>query len=129
MEFWSSIWNVITVFFWAFVFIASIYALVAIATDLFRDRNLPGWGKAIWLVCLVFLPLLTVLVYLIARGDGMARRAAKEGEQARQAAEDYIRSVAAPTPAADIAQAKQLLDAGTITADEFAQLKQRALQG
>jgi hypothetical protein len=88
-----------------------------------------GWAKAIWIVALVFLPLLTSLVYFIARGSGMADRASKDAVASQKATDDYIRSVAAPSPADSIVRAKELLDGGTITQDEFETLKRHALAG
>ncbi|CAM3597764.1 SHOCT domain-containing protein [Occultella aeris] len=123
----ETIWNVIVVFFWAFVFIAALVTLITIISDLFRDKSLAGWKKAIWLIFLVFVPLLTALIYLIARGDGMAERNVKQIQQSQQAADDYIRSVAAASPTDEIAKAKQLLDSGTITAEEFNGIKAKAL--
>ncbi|MBZ2196209.1 SHOCT domain-containing protein [Ruania sp. N2-46] len=123
----ETIWNIIVVFFWAFVFIAALVTLITIISDLFRDKALAGWKKAIWLIFLVFVPLLTALIYLIARGDGMADRNAKQIQQSQRAADDYIRSVAGASPADEIAKAKQLLDAGTITSEEFNGIKAKAL--
>ena len=74
MSIFSTIWDVVWTFFWIFAFVAYLIALFSIVTDLFRDTNLSGWAKAIWLVFLFSLPFLTALVYLIARGDGMAKR-------------------------------------------------------
>ncbi|MGM7668943.1 SHOCT domain-containing protein [Microbacterium sp. A93] len=126
MSFWSAIWDVLL---WALtftVFIAYLMALFSIISDLFRDHKLNGVAKAIWLICLIFLPLLTALAYLIFRGRGMSERAAAQQQAAKNAADSYIRTVAG-NPVEDIARAKELLDAGTITADEFAQLKSAAL--
>lgn len=128
MSFWESLWNIIAVFFWAFVFVAAVFALVAIVTDLFRDKQLNGWWKALWLVLLIFVPLITSLVYLIARGEGMAERSAAGARQNRAAADEYIRSVASTSPADEIAKAKVLLDEGTLTAEEFAAIKQHVLR-
>jgi hypothetical protein len=85
--------------------------------------------KALWVVCLVFFTFITAIVYLIVRGRGMNERTAKSYEQARQAQEDYVRSVAGTGTSApeQIAKAKELLDTGAITADEFASLKAKAL--
>jgi hypothetical protein len=123
----ETFWNVIVVFFWAFVFIAALVTLITIISDLFRDKALSGWKKAVWLIFLVFVPLLTALIYLIARGDGMADRNAKQVLQSQRAADDYIRSVAGASPAEEIAKAKQLLDSGAITAEEFNGIKAKAL--
>jgi len=124
---WNNFWNVIWLIFWAFAFISYLFALFAVIGDLFRDRTLNSWWKALWVICLVFLPFLTVLVYLIARGRGMAERQAKDVRQAQTQADDYIRHVASTSPADDIAKAKQLLDQGVINQNEFDALKARAL--
>ncbi len=128
MSFWSVIWDAIWWFLTIFVFVAYLMALFTIISDLFRDRKLNGFAKAIWFVFLIFLPFLTALVYLIARGGGMGERAAAQAQAAQSATNDYIRQVAGTaTPTDEIARAKQLLDAGAISADEFASLKQAAL--
>lgn len=124
---WNNFWNVIWLIFWAFAFIAYLFALFAIIGDLFRDRTLNGWWKAVWVIFLIFLPFLTALVYLIARGRGMAERQARDVQQAQSQADDYIRQVASASPADDIAKAKQLLDQGVISAGEFDALKAKAL--
>ncbi|GAB3586048.1 SHOCT domain-containing protein [Leifsonia lichenia] len=124
---WNNFWNVIWLIFWAFAFVAYLFALFAIIGDLFRDRKLNGWWKALWIIFLIFLPFLTALVYLIARGRGMAERQARDVQQAQSQADDYIRTVASTSPADDIAKAKQLLDQGVITAGEFDALKAKAL--
>ncbi len=124
---WNNFWNVIWLIFWAFAFIAYLFALFAIIGDLFRDRKLNGWWKAVWVIFLIFLPFLTALVYLIARGRGMAERQARDVQQAQAQADDYIRQVASASPADDIAKAKQLLDQGVISAGEFDALKAKAL--
>jgi hypothetical protein len=122
--FWSMLW-----FFFLFIWIV---ILVHILTDLFRDHTLSGGTKTLWVLFLVFLPFLAVLVYVITRGKGMAERAAERQRQAQDQFEGYVRSVATtgdgPTnPADQIAQAKQLLDAGTIDQAEFDRLKAKAL--
>lgn len=127
MEFWSSFWNIIWFFIWSFVFIAYLMALFSIIADLFRDRELSGWWKAVWLIALIFIPFLTALAYLIFRGKGMAERSYKTTVESTMAAENYIRSVAQVSPSEEIAKAKALHEAGTISDDEFAKLKQRAL--
>ncbi len=125
--FWGSFWDLIWWFLWAFVFVSYLFALFAIIGDLFRDHKLSGWWKAVWIIFLVFVPFLTALVYLIARGTGMAQRNQREVRQVQQAQDDYIKHVAGTSPSDEIAKAKQLLDAGTISADEYAALKAKAL--
>lgn len=127
MSFWSSIWDLIWWFLTFFVFIAYLMALFSIIIDLFRDKKLNGFAKAAWLLFLVFIPFLTALVYLIARGKGMGERADHQSKQAREQADAYIRTVTSTSPTEEIARAKELLDSGTISQSEFESLKQAAL--
>lgn len=127
LDFLSNIWNILWWFLTAFVFIAYLMALFSIIGDLVRDRELNGIAKAVWLLFLIFLPFLTALVYLIVRGKGMGERQSAQAAANKAATDDYVRSVAGTGPASEIAQAKQLLDGGAITAEEFAALKAAAL--
>ena len=129
MNFWNSFWDVIWWFLWAFVFIAYLMALFAIIGDLFRDHKLSGWWKAVWDIFLIFVPFITALIYLIARGNGMAERSQREAKQYQAATDAYIRQTAgsAASPSDEIAKAKALLDAGTISQQEYDQLKTKAL--
>ncbi|GAB2458987.1 ABC-type multidrug transport system fused ATPase/permease subunit [Conyzicola lurida] len=131
MDTWDSFWQIIWLFFWGFVFIAYLMTLFSIIADIFRDHTLNGWFKALWILFLVFFPFITALVYVIARGRGMAERSQRDARQAQKATDDYIRGVAGggggASAADEIAKAKTLLDSGTITAEEFAHLKSRAL--
>jgi hypothetical protein len=127
MNFWNNFGDLIWWFLWVFAFTAYLFALFAIIGDLFRDRTQNGWVKAIWIIFLVFVPFLTALIYLIARGRGMAERSQKEAVQMQSATDDYIRNVAGASPADEIAKAKGLLDAGTISQGEYDLLKAKAL--
>ena len=128
MTFWENFGDLIWWFLWAFVFIAYLFALFAIIGDLFRDHKLSGWWKAVWIIFLIFVPFLTALIYLIARGNGMAERSQKEAKQYQAATDQYIRqTVGAASPSDEIAKAKALLDSGTITQAEYDQLKAKAL--
>jgi hypothetical protein len=115
-DYWSSFWDIIWWCLTVFVFVAYLMALFTIIADLFGDRELPGLGKAAWLIGLVLLPFLTAVAYLIFRGADMADRSARGP-----------RRPVSVGPAAEIAQAKDLLDAGAITGDEFATIKAGAL--
>jgi len=123
MTFAQSLWLAIEIF----LFIAYLVVLFQIVGDLFRDHEQSGWAKAVWILFLIIVPLLTALVYLIARGDGMARRQAGAVRKAEEAQESYIRHVAGTSPAQELAAAKALLDSGTITPEEFDRLKAKAL--
>ncbi|MEN0128286.1 MAG: SHOCT domain-containing protein [Brevundimonas sp.] len=122
-SFWDWFWLLI----WWFVFFAYLVILFQILTDLFRDRALSGWWKAVWIVGLVILPFLTALIYVIARGGGMAERQVAAVRAAKADTDSYIREVAGKSPAEHITDAKALLDAGVIDEAEFAQLKAKAL--
>ena len=120
--FWSMLW-----FFFLFIWIVILAHIVG---DLFRDHSLSGVTKTLWVLFLVFLPFVAVFVYLIARGHGMAERAAAQQQQAQQQFEGYVRNVAATgesAPTEQIAKAKELLDAGAIDQSEFDRLKAKAL--
>ena len=119
-----------SIFWWLFcvyAFFAFLYALFMVITDLFRDHELNGWWKAVWIVFLAFVPFLSLLVYMIARSKGMAERGMAQARKAQQATDDYIRQAAAATPSEEIAKAKALLDAGTINAAEFEHIKSKVV--
>ena len=124
MSFWDVVWFI----FISFAFVAYLMVMFSILTDLFRDRETSGIAKAVWVVALIFLPFLTSLVYLMVRGRGMAERAARGSELARQQQDAYIRQVAGQTtPADQIAQARAMLDSGAISQSEYDALKTKAL--
>jgi hypothetical protein len=112
---------------WWFLFFAYLVILFQIIGDLFRDHALSGWWKAVWIIFLIVVPFLTALIYIIARGKGMAERQIQAVQQAKSDTDTYIREVAGKSPAEHIADAKALLDAGTIDQNEFNQLKAKAL--
>ncbi len=123
----SNFWDILWTAFVIFAFVAYLMILFTIVTDLFRDRALSGWFKALWFIFLVWVPYLAAFIYLIARGRGMAERQQEAAATSRQAASAYVRELAGTGPASEIAQAKALLDAGTIDQSEFDALKKRAL--
>ncbi len=127
MGFWNSFGDVFWWFFWIFAFTAYLFVLFAIIADLFRDSTLNGWGKAAWIILLIFVPFLTALVYLIARGKGMAERQGARHQQVQEDSDEYIRSVSFSNPADEIAKAKALADQGVITNGEFEAIKNKAL--
>ena len=120
-------WDFILFVFWSYVFFSYLMVLFGIIGDIFRDTSLNGWIKAVWVIFLVFVPFVTALVYLIARGRGMSERQHAAVQQARSQTDQYIRSVASSSPVEEIAKAKTLLDSGTISQAEFDGLKSRAL--
>ena len=127
MDFWSQFWQILWWTLWFTLFIAYLWALFAIITDIFRDHRLNGWFKALWLLFLLFFPFVAALIYLIARGRGMAERNMRTAEAQKAATDRYIRDVATMSPADEIAKAKNMLDAGAITPAEYEALKAQAL--
>ena len=124
------LWSWVAWFFWVFVFVAYLMVLFSIIGDLFRDHTLSGWWKAVWIIFLIFVPFLTALIYLIARGSGMQKRAIEQAAELRQQQDAYIRATAGTSSATeDIAKAKGLLDSGAISQAEFDALKAKALAG
>jgi hypothetical protein len=118
------IWWLLIVFFMVVYFMM----LFRIIVDVFRNPESSGWAKAGWLIFLLFFPLLSMLIYVIANGKGMAQRDVAQYQAAKQSQDDYIRSVAAPTdPSAQIAKAHELLEKGAITQQEFDSMKAKAL--
>jgi hypothetical protein len=123
----SNFWDTVVLMVSTFFFIAYLIVLFQVVVDLFRDSEMGGGSKVIWLIGLIFLPVLTALIYILARGRGMADRQRAALRSAKADTDAYIREVAAKSPADQIADAKKLLDAGTINGDEFARLKAKAL--
>jgi hypothetical protein len=123
MSFWEFLWFIVI----TYVFVAYLMLFFHIIGDLIRDPEMGGFAKVMWSLFLVFLPFLSTLIYLIARGRGMAERSVASIEQQRAAQESYIRQVAGGSSATEqIAQAKSLLDAGAITQQEYDGLKAKA---
>jgi hypothetical protein len=114
---------------WAFVLTCYLIVLFQVFGDLFRDRDLSGWWKAVWIIFLIIAPFLSVLIYVIARGTGMAERRQESLGGGRRDEEVYVPPpvIKIDNPAGQIATAQQLLDSGTISQTEFDQLKQKAL--
>ena len=124
MSFWDVVWFIVI----SFAFVAYLMVMFSILTDLFRDPDTSGWAKAVWVITLIFLPLLTSLVYLIARGRGMTERSMKSAEAMKRQQDAYIRQAAGKaSPVDEIAKAQAMLDSGAITQAEYDTLKAKAL--
>ena len=120
--FMDVLWSMIIFFFW----VIWIWIVVTVLIDIFRRTDIGGWSKAAWVVFVVILPWLGVLIYLIAQHDGMRDRRIQEAQAQKQAFDDYVRDASGGS-ADQIARAKELLDSGTITQEEFQALKAKAL--
>ncbi len=111
-------------------FIMWIWLAIMVFMDIFRRRDIGGFAKAIWIIFIIFIPLLGVLVYLIAYHNGIADRNIKGAEAAQAQFDQQVREAAGTGgPASEIATAQSLLDAGTISQSEFDHIKSKALAG
>ncbi|MBS1862616.1 MAG: SHOCT domain-containing protein [Actinobacteria bacterium] len=108
-------------------FVIWIWILIAIIADLFRDHEVSGWGKAAWILLLVFIPFLTALVYLIVRGSGMRDRSLKAQAEAKKHFDEYVQEQAHATPADELHKLNELREKGALSDAEFQQAKERLL--
>ena len=120
----DALWTLLAIFFMVIYFMI----LFSVLADLFRDHELSGIAKALWIIAFLFLPFASLLIYLIARGGGMAQRTMKAQQAAQQQMDQYVQQTAAASdPTEQIAKAKKLLDDGTITQQDFDAIKAKAL--
>lgn len=110
-----------------FFFVIWIWILITILTDLFRDHELSGWWKAVWVLFLVFVPFITALIYLIARGSGMRDRTIKAQADAKKHFDEYVREQAHTSPADELHKLNELKEKGALSADEFEKAKAKLL--
>jgi len=122
--FLNILWTMILFFAW----VAWIWIAITCFVDIFRRHDIGGWHKALWVVFIIVIPFLGVLVYLIAQHDGMRDRSLEQAKQQKDAFDQYVRQTAGG-PASEIAHAKELLDKGTISQQEFDSIKAKALAG
>jgi membrane protein implicated in regulation of membrane protease activity len=120
----GAFWTIFEIFLWVLWFWVLIYVFI----DIFRSRDLSGVAKALWFLFVLFIPLIGVLVYLIARGDKMHQHAEQEAQQQDQAFRSYVQDAAGSGNTADqLAKLADLRDRGVITADEFEREKAKVL--
>jgi hypothetical protein len=119
------LWTILVIFAWVIWF----WLLIVVFGDLFRRHDIGGGKKVVWLIFVIFLPFIGVFAYLIANGDGMAQRNAERADVQRAQFDDYVRTTAGGGggAAAEIDKAKQLLDSGAISQQEFDAIKAKAL--
>jgi hypothetical protein len=124
----NSVWDFALLMLWFFFLVIWIMILFSVIGDLFRDKTESGFKKFLWVLFLIFLPFITLFVYVIVRGKGMAERNMKQQADAKADFDKYVKETASSgTPADQIAQAKSLLDSGAIDQAEFDKLKAKAL--
>ena len=122
----GAFWTIFMIFLW----VIWIWILVRVFIDIFRSRDLSGWGKALWFLFVLFVPIIGVVVYLIARGDSMSERAEQQARQQDAEFRGYVQEAAADSPAStadQLAQLADLRDRGVITAGEFEREKAKVL--
>ena len=120
----GAFWTILEIFLW----VLWIWVLIYVFIDIFRSHDLSGWAKALWFIFVLFIPLIGVLVYLIARGDSMHERAVQEAKQEDREARRYIQDAAgAPSTADQLSKLADLRERGVITADEFEREKAKIL--
>jgi hypothetical protein len=122
-----NIGEALLVAFEVFFFVIWIWILITILTDLFRDHETSGWVKAVWVLFLVFIPFLTALIYLIARGSGMRDRTIKAQAEAKQHFDSYVREQAHTAPADELHKLNELKEKGAISTEEFDRAKAKLL--
>ena len=116
------LWSMIIFFFW----VIWIWIVITVLIDVFRRHDIGGFTKALWVIFVVILPWLGVLIYLIVEHDGMRERTMKQAQAQKDQLDQYVREASGGS-ADEIAKAKQLLDQGAITQEEFDALKAKAL--
>jgi hypothetical protein len=121
-----SIWDALWVVFVSFLFISVLMFMFQVIVDLFRDRDLSGWGKAAWIILIVLFPLIGLLIYVIVRGPGMAERSVAAQVEAKESFDAYVRDAAGGT-ASELEKAAALHSAGKISDEEYAELKRKIL--
>ena len=120
----GAFWTILEIFLW----VLWIWILIYVFIDIFRSHDLSGWAKALWFLFVLFIPLIGVLVYLIARGGEMHERAVRQAQQQDREARRYIQEAAgSPTSAEQLSKLADLRDRGVITADEFEREKAKVL--
>ncbi len=120
----GAFWTIFEIFLWVIWF----WILITIFIDIFRSRDLSGWGKALWFLFVLFIPLIGVLVYLIVRGSSMHERAEAQAQQQEKEFRSYVQETASSATTADqLAKLADLRDRGVISADEFEREKAKVL--
>jgi len=120
----GAFWTILEIFLW----VLWIWVLIYVFIDIFRSHDLSGWARALWFLFVLFIPLIGVLVYLIARGDKMHERAVRQVQEQDREARQYIQEAAGSgSPADQLTKLADLRDRGVITADEFESQKAKIL--
>jgi hypothetical protein len=119
--------EILLIVFEMFLFVVWIWILFTIITDLFRNHDMSGWLKGVWIILLIFIPYITALVYLIVYGNDMRERTLRAQAEAKHQADDYIRAAAHTSPADELHKLHELVEKGALTEAEYEQAKAKLL--
>jgi Short C-terminal domain/Phospholipase_D-nuclease N-terminal len=119
--------DILLLVFEMFLFVVWVWILFTIITDLFRNHDMSGWLKGVWVILLIFIPYITALVYLIIYGSDMRERQLRAQAEAKHQADDYIRAAANPTPADELHKLHELVEKGALTDAEYDKAKKKLL--
>ena len=112
------LWGMLVFFFW----FMAIWIFVTIFADIFRRNDLSGWGKAGWIFLIFIVPFLGALIYVIARPKMTA-----QDKEMIEKAQEAQRRIEGYSPADEIAKLAKLRDDGQLTAEEYEDLKRKAM--
>lgn len=121
------LWDVIVSMFWFMLLVAWFWMIMNILGDLFRDRDLQGWAKALWALFIVVVPWLGVLIYILVRGDSMNAREHQRALDHRATMMAYQQSTTAPSISQQLQDLTEMRDLGVLTPAEYEQAKAKAL--
>lgn len=110
-----------------FLFVVWVWILFTIISDIFRNHDMSGWLKGVWIILLIFIPWLTALIYLIVYGSDMRERSLRAQAEAKHQADDYIRAAAQTSPADELHKLHDLVEKGALTEAEYDRAKQKLL--
>ena len=119
--------DLLLLIFEMFLFVVWIWILFTIITDLFRNHDMSGWLKGVWIILLIFIPYITALIYLIVYGNDMRERTLRAQAEAKHAADDYIRAAAVVSPADELHKLHELVEKGALTEAEYDRAKEKLL--
>jgi putative oligomerization/nucleic acid binding protein/phospholipase D-like protein len=119
--------DILLTVFEIFLFVIWVWILFTIITDLFRNHEMSGWLKGLWIIVLIFIPYITALIYLIVYGNDMRERTLRAQAEAKHAADDYIRAAAKTSPADELHKLHELVEKGALTDAEYEQAKAKLL--
>jgi hypothetical protein len=119
--------DILLLVFEMFLFVVWVWILFTIIADLFRNHDMSGWLKGVWIILLIFIPYVTALIYLIVYGSAMRERQLRAGAEARHQADDYIRAAAQTSPADELHKLHELVEKGALTEAEYDRAKEKLL--